>query len=685
MHQFSSILRAAAAELGRAMGPPGLRRVMLALAVVLAGVAIGLGAAAWRYSLPSFDLHAPAIRVYAEGRPIAVAYPWRRAQDWVPLDRIPRPVVDAVVAAEDRRFWSHPGIDVLAVGRAFRGNLKRGEVREGASTITQQLARTLFLNNERNWTRKLHEAVIAILLELRYSKRQILEAYLNTVYFGHDADVSVHGVSAASQHFVGKDVTSVSVDEAAWLASAIRAPNRLRTAPSAEAKRRRDEIIQAMEQQGSIDATAARRALAQPLRRRPPDAARMAPYFVDAVSRELERRSTVPESGTIDVRTTLSLSLQRAAEAAVRDGIARMEKKRPELAGRVQAAVVAIEPESGRIRALVGGRRYPDAPFNHATRAVRQPGSLFKPFVYVAAFELEGRGGSYTPASVIDDEPLAVQTRSGNWEPQNIDGQFHGPVTLRRALEESLNVPAVRLALNVGPERVASVARAMGIDRPLLAVPSLALGTSEVTLLEITTAFATLANQGVRVSPTTLAPEGHSGEPAIAPLPAPARAISPESAFMATHLLRGVMRRGTAAGSSAWRLQEVTAGKTGTTDGLRDAWFVGYTPDLVIGVWVGLDDGSPLGFTGSQAALPIWGPIMQAALRQSPPRPFTPPPGVVLAQVDRSTGRRVSFWCGSDEPVEEAFRVGMVPADDCPSNFRREAATVLDWFKSFFK
>jgi penicillin-binding protein 1B len=265
-----------------------------------------------------------------------------------------------------------------------------------------------------------------------------------------------------------------------------------------------------------------------------------------------------------------------------------------------------------------------------------------------------------------------------------MDGQFHGPVTVRRALEQSLNIPAVRVTLDLGARRVADVAHAVGIDHPLAPVPSLALGTSEVTLLEITSAFASLANGGIRMAPTALAADVSAAGPPLAPLPASSRAVSPESAFMITHLLRGVMRRGTGAGSAAWGLQEITAGKTGTTDGLRDSWFVGYTPDLVVGVWVGIDDGTPLGLTGAQAALPIWGPIMQAAIRQASPGRFTPPPGVVLTEVDRATGRRVSFWCGSNDVVQEAFREGSVLSEGCDSTVRNGRPGLFGWLEKLF-
>lgn len=636
----------------------------------------------WRYSLPPSGVTAPEIRVYAGTSLVATVYPSRRAQTWVPLDQIPRSIVDAVVAAEDRRFWSHPGIDLRAVGRAARANLQSAERREGGSTISQQLARTLFLENRRSWSRKIREASIALLLEARYSKARILEAYLNSIYLGHDGNVPVHGLGAASQRFFGKDLGALEIHEAAWLAGAIRAPNLLLDGKSAEARRRRDTILTAMRDEGRIEPAAAERAMGQPLRRRPPTVSSSAPYFVDVVAHELIRRATLPASGSVNVQTTLDVVLQRAAEAAVRDGIKRIERLRPALAGRVQAAVVVIAPASGEIRVVVGGRGFRDSPFNRATRAIRQPGSLFKPFVYLAAFEAGHR--PLTPASILADEPLAVAAAGGRWEPKNMDGQFHGPVTVRRAVEESLNIPAVRVGLSVGVQRIADVAHALGIEHALAPVPSLALGTSEVTLLEMTTAFAALANGGWRVTPTVLAPGGDGLT--LAPIASPVRAVSAESAFLTTHLLRGVMRRGTGAASAAWGLSEVTAGKTGTTDELRDAWFVGYTPDLVVGVWAGLDDGTPLGLTGAQAALPIWAAVMQAALRRSPASPFTPPAGVVLVPVDRRTGRPVSFWCGSDDPVREAFREDAVPRAGCDQPaFANGVERVMTWFRRLMR
>lgn len=671
----------AAVRARRAANPPGrrlrtsaaFRKRALGVVGLFVAVALGLVGAWWSY--PLLDLrkeHLPTVRLYAGSAEIAALQGTaRHSQIWIPLGEIPQPVVDAILVAEDRRFFHHPGIDVRAVLRAAVTNLRRGGVRQGGSTITQQLARMLFYSNERTWGRKLRESGAALMLETQYSKRQILEVYLNAVYMGHDGDVAIHGVGAASRHFLGKHLAKVRLDEAALLAAAIQAPNRtfLGHFPRA-VQARRNRILQAMRDFDTASETAVREAAVSPLPRRPAGSAGQAGYFVDLAREEIARRVSLPASGEVRIATTLDPVLQRAAERALREGLERIERAQPGLErGRLQAALVAIQPASGAIRALVGGRGYRESPINRATRAARQPGSLFKPIVYLAAFEAEraGRGARLTPASLVLDDPIAIPVGSSTWLPQNFDHRFRGSVTVRTALEASLNVPAVRVAQDVGLEEVVQMAQALGIARPLAAVPSLALGTSEVTLLQITAAYATLANGGVRAVPTTLAAESApQGAQAVEPIPPPVRVVSAESAFLISHLLRGVMRYGTGRASARWGLSDVSAGKTGTTDSLRDAWFVGYTPDLAVGVWVGLDDASPVGLTGAQAALPIWAAVMQAAVRRSPPGKFTPPPGILMASVDSATGRVASVGCGGGPMIEEAFRAGSEPAvSDC--------------------
>lgn len=678
-------------------GRAGLRRRTIVVLVVLGGVlCLTWTWIGWQWPLPDGRANSgPTVRLYAGTKTEEIAVlegTAPRAQVWVPLSQIPRFVVGAVLVTEDRRFFHHAGVDLRAVLRAAKSDLRHGEVRQGASTITQQLARSLFLTPDRTWGRKLREAAIAVALEVRYPKDRILEAYLNSVYLGQDGNVAVYGLGAAARHFLHKELTSVRLDEAALLASAISAPNRIFSGEAGRARAGRDAVLQAMREQGMVKEAAAREAMAHPLPKPSGGSFVRAPYFVDLAREEIARRASLPASGDVRITTTLDPALQRAAESAIRDGIERMERRRPDLARRrLQGALVAIEPASGQIRALVGGRRYLDSPFNRATRAARQPGSLFKPIVYLAAFEAErmGRLPGLTPASILADEPTAIQSAGENgekWSPHNIDRRFHGPVTVRRALEESLNVPAARMAQDVGLEQVVQAARALGIQSPLTPVPSLALGTSEVTLLEITGAFAVLANQGVRVTPTTLSPlQDKAVTGIVAPLSPPVRAASAESSYLITHILQGVMSRGTASASTAWGLSDIAAGKTGTTDGLRDAWFVGYTPDLVVGVWLGLDDGSPLGLTGAQAALPVWATVMQFAVRRAPPRRFETPPGVVLAAVDRDTGRPASFWCGGTTVIEEAFRAGSEPRGGCGEiPLGEKVGGFITWLRKLF-
>ncbi len=675
-------------------GGVGLRQrgfvVVFALAAALCLTWAWIG---WQWPLPDGRANSvPTVRLYAGRGTEEIAIlegTTPRAQVWVPLSEIPRSVVGAVLTAEDRRFFHHRGVDLRAVLRAARSDLRHGEVRQGASTITQQLARSLFLTPDRTWGRKLREAAIAVALEVRYPKDRILEAYLNSVYIGQDGSVALYGLGAAARHFLHKELPAVRLDEAALLASAISAPYRTFSGVGARARAGRDALLHAMREQGTVNETVASEAMARPLPKPSGGSFVRAPYFVDLAREEIARRASLPSSGDVRIITTLDPVLQRAAESAIRDSLERIERRRPDLARRrLQAALVAIEPASGQIRALVGGRRYLDSPFNRATRAARQPGSLFKPIVYLAAFEAErtGKLPGLTPASLISDEPTAIQAEGETWSPRNIDRRFHGPVTVRRALEESLNIPAARMAQEVGLDQVVQMARALGIESPLAPVPSLALGTSEVSLLEITAAFATVANRGVRATPTTLVPlQGKVVMGILVPLPPPARAASAESSYLITHILQGVMSRGTGRASTAWGLSDIAAGKTGTSDGLRDAWFVGYTPDLAVGVWLGLDDGSSLGLTGAQAALPVWAAVMQVAVRRTSPHHFEPPPGIVLAAVDRDTGRPASFWCGDTTVIEEAFRAESEPHGGCGGlPLMGKVGGIFGWLRGLF-
>ncbi len=657
---------------GSAAARPRLRIYAIALGSVAIsiGAVLGIAAAtALRFELPDASPSPPSIiRVAAGARTLAtvrVEAPGGRI--WIPLRQMPRHLVSAVLSVEDRRFFDHAGVDLRAVVRAALANASAHVTRQGASTITQQLARTLFLGNERTWGRKIPEALIAVMLELRYDKPRILEAYLNTIYLGQDGREEIRGVGAAARYYWGVPVERLGLAESALLAEAIHAPNRILGGDPGAARAARNRALAEMHRRGDIDEVQLREASAQPIapwRHRTPI---LAPFFIDVLQEEMARRARALPSGELQISSTLDFSLQQAAEQSVEDELHRIERKRPDLAGHgLQAAVVAMDAQSGAIRALVGGRK-DGSRYNRAVRSRRQPGSAFKPFVYLTAFESPPSGGAITPASQIDDAPIEIRTATETWAPQNLDRRFRGAVTVREALEQSLNVPTIRLAESVGNAAIIGTARALGITSALRDVPSLALGTSELSLLELTSAYAALANGGQRVTPTTLASESQRSDIRFSDLPPPVQAVSPEGSYLITEILRGVMRAGTGRMSARWHLESVTAGKSGSTSELRDAWFVGYTPTTVIGVWVGLDDDTPLGMTGSEAALPIWGRVMAAAIRHTPPRPFAAPEGIRYAVIDKRTGRVVNPDCVSGVLTSEVFRAGTEPElDACP-------------------
>jgi penicillin-binding protein 1B len=544
----------------------------------------------------------------------------------------------AVLAAEDHRFFDHPGLDAVAVARALVANVTRGGITQGASTLTQQLVKNLALRPERTWRRKILEGALALAIERRYDKEQILEAYLNTVYLGQRGGAALVGVGAAAQSFWGKDARRLGLAESALLAGIIRAPNRY--APDqhpARARQRRDAVLRRMHELGMID----KQVLAAALAERTAVGAgttvpSQAPYFLDYV------RTTAgadPGPGRTRVYTTLDAGLQRAAEAAVARGLDRLESahrglRRSASGDRLQAALVAMDPATGEIRAMVGGRDYQLSPFNRVTRARRQPGSAFKPFVFLAALRRgpTGEPPPVTPASVVEDLPIEIAMPQDAWAPRNFEDRFDGLITVRQALERSSNSVAVRLAQMAGLDNVVRAAREAGFTSRMAPVPALALGSFEVTPLELARAYATLANGGTRVAPHGV--RLIEGRPRAAR--AAARASGVPSAFFAdelylvTDLLRGVVDRGTAAAVRALGLAGAVAGKTGTTNDTRDAWFAGYSPRLVTVVWVGFDDGTPLGLSGAGAALPIWTDFMRAAAAVEDPGEFAIPSTVVV-------------------------------------------------------
>ena len=562
----------------------------------------------------------------------------------------------AVLAAEDHRFFEHGGVDLVAVGRALVVNTSRGEIIQGASTLTQQLVKNLVLGPDRTWSRKIREGVLALAVERRYSKEQILEAYLNTVYLGQHGRAAIHGVGAAAQSYFGKDARGLTAAESALLAGMIRAPNRYSPAEHAErARGRRDVVLRQMHELGAIDGRMLDTALAEPARvRGTATVAPPAPYFLDYV-----RAATGIDlrAGSPAILTTLDPILQRAAESAVARGLDRLESahrrlRRSPTGERLQVALVALDPATGAIRAMVGGRDYGLSPFNRVTHARRQPGSAFKPFVFLAALRHGpmGEPPTVTPVSLIEDLPIEIETPETVYAPRNFEDRFEGLITVRRALEQSSNAAAIRLARAAGLARVVRTARDVGFTSRMTPVPALALGSFEVTPLELGAAYATLANGGTPVRAHGIRSIDGRG---AAPVARDGAAhLSAAEAYLVTHLLRGVVDHGTAAAARGLGLAGPAAGKTGTTNDTRDTWFAGYSPRLVAVVWVGFDEGAPLELSGAGAALPIWTDFMRAAALLEDPGEFTVPPTV-------SFGRA----CGRLTP--EVFLPLTEPTDPC--------------------
>jgi penicillin-binding protein 1B len=581
-------------------------------------------------------------------------------------------LVRAVLVTEDNRFFSHHGVDVIGVARAALANLRSGRVKQGGSTLTQQLMKNFFLTTDRTLSRKLVEAAMALVAERRYSKMQILENYLNEIYLGQRGARGVFGVAEAAEFYFGKNPRDLDVAEAALLAGLIRAPNAYSPFHSPErALRRRNTVLGLLLEAGEIDQSTYDQAVAAPLGvvGAPPDST-TAPFFVDYVKAELAGRfpADVLTTEGLNIYTTLDPLLQEQAQRVVQERLDRLEKERPRLAAlarkdRLEAALVALAPRTGEIKAMVGGRNYPASQFNRATQARRQTGSTFKPIVYLAAMLDPDPARHITPASRLDDSPFTWRLDDGReWSPGNYGDRYYGTVTARVAIERSLNAATARVAQSVGMHAVAELARTMGIEGPLPEVPALALGSAEASPLEMASVYAVLASGGTRAEPVAITRvTARDGTVILGEPPSLRAVVPPDTAYVLTHVLEGVLDYGTASAARAAGFRHPAAGKTGTTNDYRDAWFIGFTPDLLTAVWVGFDQRSPLDMSGATAALPIWTDFMKAATAALPPRPFLPPPGVTLVPLDRASGEVVDDATGM--PGEKTFQEAFLDAD----------------------
>jgi penicillin-binding protein 1A len=723
--------------------------------IALIGIALALvlgsgGAAAmlWYFSqdLPSLEPlqnYQPSLvtRVYSDDRQIIGQFFIER-RFLKPLPEIPKSLTSAVIATEDARFFEHPGLDIVGILRAAVTNIRHGGRKvEGASTITQQLARSLFLSAERTFDRKLRELILAYKMELVLSKEQILEMYLNQIYFGQGA----YGVAAAAQTYFGKELSALTLAESAFLAGLPKSPNHYSPFKAYDrAKKRQEHVLFRMEEAGFINAAEREQAVAEKLNFRRPGSEHLGPYYVEYVRQLLVAKfgEAMVYKGGLEVFTTLNIEMQRAAEAAVLNGLRELDKRQgwrgpvrtvdlaalaapaadpsitlkegdvmegvvtkigkdfalvqaggttgrlsfedlawatKRLKGRdptkditmvknvkqlltpgdvievavkkiekdvihvrldqapvVEGALIAIDPKTGAIRAMVGGYEFARSEYNRAVLAHRQPGSAFKPIIYATAMNQ-----GMSPASMVLDAPVVYEQEEDEkiWKPENYGKRFHGMVSLRDALIHSHNLATVRLLEKIGIRNVIDFSRTLGISSPLAPDLSLALGSSSVGMLELVSVYGVFANQGMRVEPYALASvQDNSGRTLDQATIQPRQVVSRETAYLITNMMEDVIQRGTGIAAKSI-IDRPVAGKTGTTNDFTDAWFIGSTPNLSAGAWVGFDDRRPLGETesGAHAALPIWMSFMKDALKQLPVMPFEIPDGVTFVKIDPVT------------------------------------------------
>lgn len=595
----------------------------------------------------------------------------------VEFRELPKYLVDSIIAIEDRRFFDHPGIDFRGLFRALWRNVEEGKAQQGGSTITQQLVKNFFLTPERTLKRKLSEAFISVLLETRLSKEQIFQMYCNEIHLGQDGSYSINGVGEASSFYFRKDVANLTLSEAAFLAGIIRGPSYY--SPYSQPKRaieRRNQVLDAMVEAGKIQPAEAEAARKSDLKVMPRSASSNAeaPYFLDFLQTQftecVEGKEVSQESYRI--YSTIDMDLQRAADRAVRDGLAQLEKDYPKRykSGSLQASLIALNAHTGEILAMVGGRDYTLSQLNRAVEAKRQPGSVFKPIVYTAALQTayeETDDNIITPASrFLDSKETFLYGNNQAYEPDNFGEKYSDElVTMREALTKSLNVVTVRVAEKTGYWRVAKMAEKFGLPKPQ-PFPSIALGVSEATPLQVAAAYTVFPNLGTRYEPYSISRITDSnGKTLFNNTPKPQQTISPQIAFIITSILQDVINRGTAARARSMGFTATAAGKTGTS---RDGWFAGFTPNLVCVVYVGFDDNSQLGLEGSKAALPIWTQFMKQALIRRPdlggdsfPMPKS---GLSRLTLDRKTGLIATESC-SEDTYEEYFISGTEPTETC--------------------
>jgi penicillin-binding protein 1B len=601
----------------------------------------------------------------------------------VALTAIPLRQQQAVLAIEDRRFYEHPGFDPIGIVGAVISNIRgRQRYDRGASTITQQVARNVFLPKmfpgmtlqearEKSPRRKLLEIWVSFIITTRASKDAILEMYLNDMTLGQRGSFGIVGVPEAARLFFGKDVSNVTLAEAATIAGVFQSPSALSPFNNpARCKDRRNVVLQSMVEAGYVTQDVADRSIREPLVVVQRALEAEAPYFVDFVGQTLAEQYpglTTTTTQAVDVYTTLDLHLQRLAQDAVRDGLTQVDtllSKRKR--GKAEAALIAVDPRTGEILAFVGGRSYNQSQYNRAIVARRQPGSVFKPFVFLSAFEqaIESGRNDITPATITNDEPETFEFDDQVWTPENYEGTYDGPITFRHALAHSRNLATIHVAQTTGYQQVANLWKSLGIGTPPKPYPSIALGVFEATPYEIASAYTIFPNGGIERPLKNILRIVSGGKDVTKPSTERAKSIArADSTFLVTNMMRSVLNEGTAASARSAGFTLDAAGKTGTTNDLRDAWFVGFTPELLTVVWVGFDDNQPVGLSGARAALPIWTQFMKAALAGKSSVPFDVPEGIAFVDIDPLSGKLATPLC--PKTFTESFRAGSEPTSAC--------------------
>jgi penicillin-binding protein 1B len=577
-------------------------------------------------------------------------------------------LVGGLLANEDRFFYYHPGVDPIRIVEAAAADLRAHRLVQGASTLTQQLARTFMERRERNFNRKFRELAVAAVLEIRLKKSEILERYINDVPMGEYEGTPIEGMPQAARYFFAKDLTEVTPAEAATLIGMIRAPTLYDPRRHADAcRKRRDVVLTVMRRAGVIDDAAYTVAIATPIQIVKPPGLRRAPYFTDYVTAFVNH---IPgfdgHLAGLKVYTTLDTELQSDAVDALNDNIARIEKahsrlRRAKAEEKLQTSMVALDAESGAIRALVGGRDYSQSQFDRAVSAQRQPGSAFKPIVYLAALDPDRAPFSppLTLASLLPDEPMSFN----GWTPANYERTYQPQVTVAMALFDSLNVPTAYVGSRLGPPTIVRTAHELGIHEDLQSVLPISIGADETTLLELTSAYQVFATEGLQSEPYAVEAVVDAKDHVIYQHEdKEQRVIRPAVAYLITGVLKAVLRYGTGASAGRMGLDFPAAGKTGTTQDYKDAYFMGYTPEIVCGVWVGFDEPASLGMTGAQAALPAWVQFMQDAA-PAEPQDFPEPSGIAMAAIDPESGGLATPAC--PKPVSLPFLSGTEPTQYC--------------------